>query len=144
MRAIWRSLFLAAGTVALGGAAMAADVVRPPPLVAKPIVVAPRAYNWSGPYLGIQGGWDNNHAGDVETLGPVTANGAIFGIFGGVNMQLAGPWVVGVDGSINWTNARGTDAGGTLSFGPTWKGFVRGKLGIAFDRLLLYGTVGGA
>ena len=39
---------------------MAADIVRPPP-AAKPVVVVPRAYDWSGHYFGIQGGWETHH-----------------------------------------------------------------------------------
>jgi outer membrane immunogenic protein len=147
MRNLWKSIILAAGVIALGGAAMAADVVRPPPIVAKPIIVAPRLYNWSGPYIGIQGGWDTNNLstglGGGQTA---TASGGIFGVFGGVNIALSGNLVFGVDGSINWDNARATttSAGVPISAGPTWKGFIRGRLGLAADRLLFYGTFGGA
>jgi outer membrane immunogenic protein len=148
MRALGQSLLLAAGVLAFSGAAMAADVVRPPPFVAKPFIVAPQAYNWAGPYVGIQGGWDHNAL--ATTLGgpeTATASGGILGVFGGVNVAVAGNWIVGIDGSINWTNARATTTSPgafPISAGPTWKGFVRGRVGVAMDRLLLYGTFGGA
>src|SRR5690242_9631275 len=144
---LWTGFLVMAGVVAGAGAAVAADIVRPPvvpPAPARPVVVAPYAFNWSGPYIGVQGGWDNNEADDVEGFGPVTANGGTLGLFGGVNMQAAGPWVIGFDGSINWSNARGSDASDTVDFGPTWKGLLRGRVGIALDRVLLYGTLGGA
>jgi outer membrane immunogenic protein len=144
MRTIWKSLFVAAGVIAFGGAAMAADIVRPP-VVAKPVIVATRAYDWSGHYIGIQGGWDRNHATDVGGDGAADADGTTFGIFGGMNHQLAGAWVFGIDGSFNWTNASGTSATTALyTFDADWKGLVRGRLGIAFDRLLFYGTFGAA
>jgi outer membrane immunogenic protein len=135
-----KSLLVAAGVVAFGGAAMAADVVRPPPVLAKPIIVAP--YNWSGHYIGVQGGWDQNHADDVGGGTAVDANGSIFGVFAGVNWQHTGNWVFGIDGSFNWSNAEGDD--GTNSLDADWKAFIRARLGLAFGRLLLYGSFGGA
>jgi outer membrane immunogenic protein len=136
-----KSLLLSAGAVGFAGAAMAADVVRPPPVLAKPVIVAP--YNWSGHYIGVQGGWDNNHADDVAAGGAADANGAIYGVFGGVNWQHTGNWVFGIDGSFNWSNASGTNALGD-TFDADWKGFLRARLGLAFGRILLYGTFGGA
>jgi outer membrane immunogenic protein len=137
---LWKSLFLAAGVITFGGAAMAADIVRPPPLVAKPVVV--RAYSWAGHYIGVQGGWDNNHATDVAAQGAADANGTIFGVFAGFNHAVVGPWVFGIDGSINWTNASGATATPGTTFDADWKGFIRGRAGVAFDRLLFYGTFG--
>src|SRR5262245_17211462 len=54
MRSLVRSLLLAAGVISIGSVAgvsvaMAADVVRPPPVIAKPVIVAP-AFNWTGHY----------------------------------------------------------------------------------------------
>ncbi len=147
MRALWRTAFLAIGTAAASGSAMAADVYRPP-FVSAPVLAQPRVYNWSGAYVGLQGGWDNNALSTSLAGGQTaTANGGLFGIFGGVNLQPTGNLVFGIDGSINWTNARATTTSPgafPISAGPTWKGFVRGRLGLAFDRLLVYGTAGGA
>ena len=47
---------------------MAADVVRPPP-AAKPVVVVPRAYDWSGHYFGIQGGWPPLYTSNLKAIG---------------------------------------------------------------------------
>src|SRR3979490_2669253 len=111
MRNLWKSVILAAGVIALGGAAMAADVVRPPPVVAKPIVIAPRLYNWAGPYIGIQGGWDTNALATTSgaTTYHATARRGIFGVFGGVNIALGSNLIFGIDASINWDNATATN-----------------------------------
>ena len=142
MKHLWKSLMLTAGVIALGGTAMAADVVRPPPAPA-PIIVVPQVYNWAGPYIGIQGGWDSI---EEENSGfSDSGTGGIFGIFGGVNLALANAWIFGIDASINWTSAEATGTvPTTYTAGPDWKGFIRGRLGIALNRLLLYGTLGGA
>ena len=144
MKQMRKSLFLAGiGVVALSGAAMAADIARPPPPPAKPIVVAPAAYNWTGHYLGIQGGWETNAATSPGGFS-ATESGGLAGVYGGFNVQ-RGNWVWGLDTSINWDGAKGGDpnvAGD--SAGPTWKGLIRGRLGVAFDRMLVYGTAGGA
>jgi outer membrane immunogenic protein len=52
--------------------------------------------------------------------------------------------LLGLDLSINydWANATGT-VPTNYDVGPDWKGFVRGRLGWAFDRFLVYGTAGG-
>jgi outer membrane immunogenic protein len=148
MRSLLKSLLLAAGVISVGsvagvgGVAMAADVVRPPPVVAKPIVVAPR-FSWTGHYIGVQGGWDNNQA---ETP-PYSADedGGILGVFGGWNFAHVGALVWGFDASANWTNARGCDPDAPdCDAGPTFKGFLRGRVGLPLDRLLFYGTFGAA
>ena len=127
------------------GAAMAADLSTTPPPPA-PLYSPRSAYNWSGPYLGVQGGfdWDNattppNHS--------ASESGGIAGVYGGYNWQPSNNWVFGIDASLNWDGATGTGTGLPLpasnSAGPTWKGFLRGRLGYAWDRFMIYGTAGG-
>jgi len=144
MRAFVQTAFLAAGLSGLSGIALAADPIRP----VVPIVVPP--FSWTGAYIGVQGGWDDNRL-ETDLFGgeSADANGGLFGIFAGYNWAFGGAWgnwVVGIDGSINWANARATTTspgGWNIDAGPTWKGFIRGRLGLAWDRLLLYGTLGG-
>lgn len=140
-----------AAAAATAGAASAADIYQPPPPISTPIYTPAPAFSWTGAYLGIQGGYDWNRA-RTESGGftyPANLNGGIAGIYGGYNWQTASNWVFGIDGSINYDWAKGSaTTGGPLpvanSAGPNWKGFVRGRLGYAWDRVLVYGTLGGA
>ena len=143
------ALVAAVGTA---GAASAADLSPPlRPLVAAPIYTPVSAYNWTGWYLGVQGGYDWNHASTFSGgfTYPANENGLSAGVYGGYNWQPAGNWVFGVDTSINYDWARGSATSGGLlpsanSAGPTWKGLFRGRVGYAWDRFLVYGTAGGA
>jgi outer membrane immunogenic protein len=136
---------LTIGAIALGAAAIfaatapagAADMYDGAPLPSHSPV-----FDWSGPYLGVQAGLDWNRA--LTPPFAATESGLIAGLYGGVNIQMDS-LVVGLDASINWDNAHGGDpsVGVANSAGPTWKGFVRGRLGFAADNLLFYATGGG-
>ena len=107
-------------------------------------------YNWTGGYVGINGGymWGSteftNAAGGVFGTSP---KGWMVGGTLGYNWQ-TGAWVVGVEGDFNWLDLNGTDAsivcGTTCAFKNTWLSTVRGRVGYAFDRWLPYLTGGGA
>jgi outer membrane immunogenic protein len=135
IKAIAASVLL---TVAAADTARAADAPDGTPY-------AP-AFDWSGTYFGVQAGLDWNAA--VTPPFSATESGLIAGLYGGINWQMDPSWVFGLDASINWDGARGTatpPAPGTPnSAGPTWKGFVRGRIGFAVDNLLFYATGGGA
>ena len=130
--------------VSAAGAASAADIYQPPPPIA-PIYTPISAYNWTGLYVGIQGGYDWNHSrasnGDTANI-----NGGIAGLYGGYNWQAPGSnWVFGIDASVNYDWASGPITGAPGYTGEVdWKGFVRGRVGYAWDRFLVYGTAGGA
>jgi outer membrane immunogenic protein len=125
--------------------ASAADIYQPPPPIDAPIYTPAPAFSWTGAYIGIQGGYDWNRSvadsGDTASI-----DGGIAGIYGGYNWQTPTNWVFGVDASINYDWARGPVVGAPGgTFGEVdWKGFIRGRLGYAFDRFLIYGTAGGA
>lgn len=134
-----------AATALVGGQALAADIYEPPPAAAPPPAYTPvSAYDWSGFYLGLQGGYDWNNAASGGFTADV--DGFIGGVYGGYNWQFAGPWVVGIDGSFNWSGASGSSAAAPIanSAEVDWKGFIRGRLGYAVDRFLIYGTAGAA
>jgi outer membrane immunogenic protein len=134
---------LAAGVVPFSGAAMAADVVKPPPVAPAPIVVPAKAFDWSGHYIGIEGGWETGNA--FTPPFSATEDGGLAGVYGGFNFQGSNNLVWGIDASINWDGAKGTaNPPGGNSAGPTWKGMIRGRLGIAMNQVLLYATAGGA
>jgi outer membrane immunogenic protein len=146
-----KAILAFAASAGIVGSASAADIYQPPPPIATPIYTPSPAFSWTGPYLGIQGGYDWNNATTVQ--GPYTypaqLTGGIVGLYGGYNWQTSSNWVFGIDGSINYDGAKGSSTtGGPLpdanSASVNWKGFVRGRVGYAWDRVLVYGTLGGA
>jgi outer membrane immunogenic protein len=131
------------GLLALvAGAASAADL---PPRYAQPYrapVYSP-VYNWTGFYVGLNGGggwgrsqWDGVNKFDVS--------GGLIGGTIGYNWQF-NQFVIGAEGDLDWTSIRGT----TTTLCPPgcstrnhWLATVRGRAGYAFDRFLPYLTAG--
>jgi outer membrane immunogenic protein len=79
-------------------------------------------------------------------------NGAIGGGFVGGNYQI-NQFVLGVEGDWQWANLTGNSgaipslgAGGPFTISSSVKdyGSIRGRLGVAFDRFLVFGTGGWA
>ncbi len=135
------SMLLAA---ALGGTVFAADLPQKAP---PPVFAAPAVYNWTGAYLGLNGGgaWGNSNWPDLPS-GSFTTSGGLIGLTLGYNWQVA-PWVFGLEGDIDWASINGgTNAtalcAGTCSTKTDWLGTVRGRLGYAVDRVLPYVTGG--
>jgi outer membrane immunogenic protein len=155
-----RSLPLAiAAVVAVAGAmsaqnsAYAADMPRAAPIYkAQPVA---QAYDWTGFYLGINGGyawgrssWSDPAAGTDS--GRFNTNGGTLGGQAGYNWQ-TGPAVIGIETDFNWINAKGsssaggvclTDGAGQCQAKQTWIGTTRARLGYSFDRWLPYITGG--
>jgi outer membrane immunogenic protein len=147
-----------AAALAAAMCAQAADMPRkaPPMPMEQPL-------NWGGCYAGADIGYAWGRDRDTETalatgvLSPfsptdtVAANGPQAGGYLGCNWQWSSAYVIGVEGDLDWVNARGTvtfpNSGPPLNFYDTRvdnQSSVRGRIGYAFDRLLLYATVGGA
>ena len=140
---------LAVSTVAYVCSAQAADLpMRPAPMPQAPVVYAPQAYNWTGFYIGgnIGGGFANSKWSDPFTGGTDTfsKDGFIGGGQIGYNYQYN--WLVlGVEGDFDWTGLKGsgTDAiGDSINTKTEWTSTVTGRIGTAFDRLLVYGKGG--
>jgi outer membrane immunogenic protein len=160
--------YLVAGASLLAGvaSAMAADMpVKAAAYKAPPAEI----FTWTGFYVGVHGGggWSSADAATVPqtvpglgavTAAPVTTNpsGALAGGQIGYNYQ-TGMWVWGVEADASWanltasTNACSVAAGGVVistaclgSGKVDALGTVAGRLGVAFDRVLLYGKGGGA
>jgi outer membrane immunogenic protein len=120
-----RSVVACVGLVVLacaGTSASAADVPRYQPVPSAPYYSP--LYNWTGFYLGI--------------------NGGLIGGTIGYNWQVR-ELVVGAEGDIDWSGIKGT----TTVFCPggcetrnQWLATVRGRLGYAWDRFLPYLTAG--
>jgi outer membrane immunogenic protein len=149
-RAIAGGLVVAAGTALSVCAASAADLpVAPPMAPAAPVVYAPQVYNWSGIYFGghFGGGYSGSSWSDPIT-GASNDNFNSWGFLGGAqvgaNYQV-NRMVLGVEGDWSWTNInnKGTDSiGDALNTNVQWTSTVTGRIGAAFDRLLVYGKGG--
>jgi outer membrane immunogenic protein len=144
-----------AGAIALSASANAADIYVPP-------VSGPVSYKdeipvatWTGFYIGVQGGgaWGNS----VQTFnaGGTTGSTARFDISGGegggtlgYNWQMR-QWVFGVETDYSGSDIEGS-TGSTLTYGcgsrcatnVTSFGTLRGRVGYAWDNVLVYGTGG--
>jgi outer membrane immunogenic protein len=145
---VMRKLVIAVGcAVALAAGAMeafAADIPRRGP-ARESRAVAPPAYNWTGAYVGINGGgaWGRSDFNGPFPSGSFDVDGGMVGATLGYNWQF-GQWVLGVEGDIDWTNIRGSSlcAGLACSTQNDWLGTVRGRLGYAMDRFMPYFTGG--
>jgi outer membrane immunogenic protein len=137
--------------------ALAADLPAPAPPPRAPAAYVPVAapvYNWSGIYVGINGGygfgtssWDfSSLAGGPASTGNFDINGPLVGGTVGVNFQ-TGQFVFGVEADGDWSDIKGS-AGVcnpfTCQTSNEWLATIRGRIGYAFDRVLIYGTAGGA
>lgn len=137
------SLALAsAAVVASMGIAQAADVGRRAPAYVPPPVVnvAPAAYNWSGAYVGLTGGYGWAGFGSSATVSD--GSGFLAGGYVGYNMQTPTNWVFGIEADAMWSGIDGSS--GAAQSEINWLSTLRGRVGYAFDRFLVYGTAGGA
>jgi outer membrane immunogenic protein len=136
---------LALGVLVLAPRAHAADLSLAPLYKAPPSEMA-QAYNWTGFYLGLNGGggWGDSH---WQGVGRADLSSGQVGGTAGYNWQF-GRAVLGLEGDIDWNNMRGSlacptvAATGTCSTGETWLSTVRGRAGYAFGGVLPYVTGG--
>jgi outer membrane immunogenic protein len=105
--------------------------IYPPPPPAPP----PYLDYWCGPYLGVNFGAQRGELSN-STARP---SGVLGGVQGGYNWQF-GQWVAGWEGDFQFSSAN--DTFGIFRFSNPWFGTIRGRGGIAFANLLLYGTAG--
>jgi outer membrane immunogenic protein len=138
-RNVKKVLLTTTALIALGIApAAAAD------LAARPYTKAPAAAiainNWSGFYLGAMGGYAQENSSGIGTL-----SGGFAGGTAGYNWQ-NGNLVFGLEVDGAWADVGATVdvIPGLASIDYTIRamGTVRGRIGYAFDQVLLYGTGG--
>ena len=124
--------------------------------VAAPVAFVP-AFTWTGFYVGLQGGYQWATTKGTSTTVPVTAgypynysydsNGWMFGGHVGYNYQI-NQFVIGVEGDIEWADVNSTRLNAaTATFNRTnidWQASLRARVGVAFDRALIYATAGAA
>lgn len=141
-------LLAGVGLLALGMAsASAADLPRQMPTKA-PAYVPPALYNWTGFYIGINGGggWGRSDFSAPFTTGSFDTSGGLVGGTIGYNWQLPNQFVLGLEGDIDWSNIRGSSVCAFTSCETRndWLGTVRGRIGYAgfWDRVMPYITGG--
>ena len=147
-RILATSVALCALALALACPVAAADMPRraPAPVVTPP---PPLLYNWTGFYVGLYGGagWGRHAYSATGFNNTYNSSGGLLGAFAGYNWQLNSPIVLGVEGDLAWASIKGDDGGiggSTDSSQYRWLGSLRGRVGYAVDRWLVFGTGGWA
>ncbi|CAN7493565.1 porin family protein [Mesorhizobium amorphae] len=119
---------------------LAADLVQP---------VAAMPFSWTGFYVGAQagGGWNDSHWSGTTFI-PFNTNGS-GGVFGGqigYNYQI-NQFVIGIEGNLAGSTVKGDNqcsnvTGTVCETKQDYLASVRGRLGYAVDRFLVYGDGG--
>src|SRR6201996_3684847 len=137
-------------TTALVSSASAADLAARPYTKAPPMVQA--MYDWSGFYVGINGGWaethDGRNNGALTPLGSYDQNGGTVGGQIGYRWQ-SGAFVFGLEAQGNWADLTGGTqnlfiAGNSLHSKMDAFGLFTGQVGYAWNNVLLYAKGGAA
>jgi outer membrane immunogenic protein len=143
MRKLVTAVLACALTTSAAQIACAADM-------AAPVYKAPPTpvFSWTGFYAGLNAGygWANfsDGFGDSENLNGFVGGGQI-----GANYQ-TGPFVLGIEADIQGTTQSNSSTFSILGQSVRekdslpWFGTVRGRVGYAWDRWMLYGTGGWA
>lgn len=143
---------------AAAGQAFAADLPQPGPPPQAPVAYIPTVapvYNWGGIYFGVNGGYGLGKSSwnipGTGTTADFNVNGGLVGGTIGANFQ-TDAFVFGIEGDFDgsWLDGNISDPNCALSFAGAcetknnWLGTVRARVGYAADRVLFYGTAGGA
>jgi outer membrane immunogenic protein len=146
------------GLVALGmaaGPASAADMAARPVYTKAPPPMAAAVFDWTGFYIGINGGWVEEHDRRSDPVlglfGDYNPNGGTIGGQVGYRWQ-TGPWVFGLEAQGNWADISGStnDLVFGNAFGDTVRsrldafGLFTGQIGYAWNSVLLYAKGGAA
>lgn len=126
-----KKLLLAAAVAAAAAPALAADLGgRPAPYFGPPQML----FNWTGFYAGGNAGWGWGSAMGADP------SGYLIGLQAGYNFQYASGLLTGIETDIAISGIDGS--GGGATFALDYLGTVRGRLGYAVDRYMIYGTAG--
>jgi len=149
----WMKRFLlgVVGVVAMGIAAPALAADLPAQTYSKAPVMIPAAYDWSGVYVGVNGGWGSERrcfdsitaAGTlIAADGCHTTSGAVAGGQIGYRFQ-TGSWVYGLEFQGDWANLSGSNV--SVLNPPTVNrsrmdafGLFTGQIGYSWNTALLY------
>lgn len=114
--------------------ALAAD------LYAAPSITTPQsaAFDWTGFYAGVHGGFTSK----TDVPMPFgSASDWLAGVHLGTDVQV-GSLVLGGVVEADYSPDLAHDIGGGASLRQQWSGAAKGRVGVAVDRLLAYGTAG--
>ena len=160
-------IFALVAIAATTSAAFASDLAAKAPAFKAPVATA---YNWTGWYVGVNGGGDWANSNITETdIAPLVVNipaaqrqfsmrhsGVMGGLQGGYNWQFAPNWMAGVEADIAFSNDRGNTTSGFLFGGAfpgnfmadtrtDWLATTRARIGfLPAERVLVYATGGAA
>lgn len=112
------------------GGARAADLPR-----IQPAAPPYPTYNWVGPYIGVNLGYQWSSARNSGA----SPSGITGGIQYGYNWQF-GEYVLGVESDLQASNA--DDMFAAWKFSNPWFGTIRGRLGYTMNNVMLYATFG--
>ena len=150
---IWTSTFASLVTWASSGA-IAADLPAQMPVKAPAAVVAER-YNWTGVYLGGNAGYGWSRLTGTDLTFGGTTSSTVRGFVGGgqigANYQM-GSIVFGIQGDYDYADLKrnanlagaGFAPGAFVTFKQDFVATLTGRVGFAFDRVLVYAKGGGA
>jgi outer membrane immunogenic protein len=151
-----RLLMAGAFAFAVAGHALAADLPQPaPPPPQAPAAYVPTVapvYNWGGIYFGGNGGYGFGSSKQTSVAGTTTGTFNVTGFLAGgtigANFQ-TDAFVFGVEGDFDGSWLQGTSGPAVCGLVQcetknSWLGTLRVRAGYAADRVLFYGTAGGA
>jgi outer membrane immunogenic protein len=157
MRRLQSVLLATVAAIGFASIASAADMpVKAPVYKAAPVAM----YNWSGFYIGANGGWGSSskcwdYAGTAAvplatylSEGCHNATGGMIGGQIGYNWQVAS-WVFGLEAQFDWANLKGSNVSAAF---PTFTnqskidglGLFTGRIGYAWNNAMLYAKGGAA
>lgn len=124
----------------------AAPTVAPGPFAAPPAYPVLRVYDWTGFYIGINGGgaFGTTHWFSVPNVASGTSalSGGLVGGTAGYNLQTGEPYVIGVEADLDWAGLKATAASPACAPNPDcelnapWLGTARLRFGYALDTLV--------
>ncbi len=139
---------LSAAAPALGAdfAAQPVNIKAPPPAIVATI------NDWTGYYIGLNGGWGSSHnCWDFNGVTPEGCHNSTGGTIGG---QIGYRWqifntVYGIEGQGNWADFSGSNVStafpaGIIGTKTDALGLLTGHIGYAFNAVLLYAKGGAA
>jgi outer membrane immunogenic protein len=169
MRRLQSVLLAAVAVIGFASVASAADMpVKAPVYQGAPASV----YNWTGFYVGGHAGFartaTDKSTADLTVGGLFFAppglpfdtgdSGFSGGAQAGYNWQIHNRWLIGVEGDFSWTHVNGSQTYNPIPLGPgpapnapnfvtmsrdvNWLASLRARLGVTWDRLLVFGTGG--